>query len=135
MPTTLKFIGVKRVLEIARLSDDYRSVEERLLAQSALSGQPADPTHPSISAGILEREDSEEHHRLRAALEGLNREQLQEVTAITMLSNAGVFAKDWEFVFRFAGKELDSTDVPYLLGKPLGTMLRAGLKKLGHATP
>ncbi len=92
---------------------------------------PAD----DIEIGVLEdTPDNPTRAELRAALEGLNDEQITEVLALTWFGRGDYSAREWDQARAAAREARDEHVVNYLLETPnLGDLIEQGLAELGYS--
>jgi hypothetical protein len=102
--------------------------------------EPAEPDPASNpaddgSVDILEDfADDPTYLELRAALESLNMDELQEVLALTLLGRGDFTAEEWNEAFTEAEDGMDEHTIDSLVSIPaLGDYLEEGFTALGHS--
>jgi len=92
---------------------------------------PAD----DLEVGILEATaDNPSRAELRAALEGLDDDEMTEVLALVWLGRGDYGRRDWKEGLAAAREARDERAVSYLLETPnLGDLMEDGLAELGHS--
>jgi hypothetical protein len=102
--------------------------------------EPGDPDHgsnPADDGGVEILEDADDdptYAELRAALESLNVDELQELLALVLIGRGDFTAADWADALAEAEDEIDEHTLDSLVGIPaLGDYLEEGFTALGHS--